>query len=792
MKQLITGLLLLFVCFGGYSQTDKPATITERFDKHRKANLQEKVFVHNDKSFYLAGEIMWFKIYNVDGTFHKPANLSKVCYLELVDASQKAVLQTKVDLNNGSGSGSFFLPLSLISGSYEIRAYTSWMKNSDAGYFFRKQVTIVNSLSAGNSANTGTAKDYDIDFFPEGGNLVEGMTSKMAFRAIDEEGRGIAFEGCIVDQRSDTVSRFRPLRFGIGSFPFTPRPGDTYKAVIRLPDGNTFVKELPAAHPEGYVMNLTDKGGYAEVSVQSAKVQADQEVFLFVHTRQQTVAAEKKALSNGQATFSISKDAFAPGISHLTLFNSAGIPVSERLYFRRPEPGVILDASPDQPVYARRKKVTIGMSAVDNRQTGHEADLSVAVYDGSASVGPAQGDIFSYLWLSSDLKGNIESPEYYVLHNSAESNEALDNLMLTHGWRRFSWEHILGSNRFSPKHLPEYQGHIISGRVIDKKTGAGVEDIITYLSVPGKRIQLYPSKSGPGGLVRYFTREFYGSNEIVVQTNTSQDSLYRIEISSPFSEPASGSKRTSFKAHSVPSEWLLTESVNMQVRNIYSGSQMKIFHHPEIDSSAFYASPDKKYMLDHFTRFNTMEEVLREYVAEVVVSRNRKDFNLWVPVSSNGSYQLNEPFLLLDGVPVFDRGNKIIGYDPAKVEKIEVVNRNYFFGPVAFNSIVNFTTYKGDLSGFEISPDATVLNYEGMQVKREFYSPQYDTPQESSSRIPDFRNVLYWSPEIKTDKSGKATISFYTSDQAGKYTVSINGITKDGQPLSKMVQFEVR
>ena len=189
-----------------------------------------------------------------------------------------------------------------------------------------------------------------------------------------------------------------------------------------------------------------------------------------------------------------------------------------------------------------------------------------------------------------------------------------------------------------------------------------------------------------------------------------------------------------------------------------------------------------------------MEEVLREYVTEVSVTKQRNDFYLSVVAKShyNNSYQNVEPLLLLDGVPVFDHGNKIISYDPMKVQKLEIVAKKYFLGPLVFNSIVNFSTYKGNLPDFQLDPRATVLDYEGLQLNREFYSPVYETESQISNRLPDFRNVLYWSPDIKIDKSGKKAISFYTSDQENKYTVIVQGINQSGRSGISTFNIEVK
>ncbi|MGH7238370.1 MAG: hypothetical protein ACREGF_07585, partial [Candidatus Saccharimonadales bacterium] len=111
-----------------------------------------------------------------------------------------------------------------------------------------------------------------------------------------------------------------------------------------------------------------------------------------------------------------------------------------------------------------------------------------------------------------------------------------------------------------------------------------------------------------------------------------------------------------------------------------------------------------------------------------------------------------------------------------------------YYGPAVEDGIFSFTTYKGDLGGVELDPRAIVVDYEGMQMRREFYSPVYDTQEQVASRIPDFRNLLYWTPLVNTQEG----VSFYTSDQPGKYVGVIQGITANGDAGSKYFTFEVK
>src|SRR5580692_10444598 len=173
-RYALSALLLSILAGRAYTQPDLFNTLQAQSSAFRSTVLEEKVFVHTDKPFYMAGEILWCKLYCVEGSSHTPLDVSKVAYLELVDKDNKPVLQGKVLLEKGEGQGSFYLPPSLNSGGYTLRAYTNWMKNLGPGSFFERPVTIVNSfkrLPGVGAVSAAHAAPYFVGFFPEGGNL---------------------------------------------------------------------------------------------------------------------------------------------------------------------------------------------------------------------------------------------------------------------------------------------------------------------------------------------------------------------------------------------------------------------------------------------------------------------------------------------------------------------------------------------------------------------------------------------------------------------------------------------
>jgi hypothetical protein len=509
-------------------------------------------------------------------------------------------------------------------------------------------------------------------------------------------------------------------------------------------------------------------------------------MYLFVHTRQSVKIAERHIFNNGVTSFSVDKSKLGEGVSHFTVFNSQQLPVCERLYFKAPEHILSISANSDAAQYASRKKVTLSLDTKTNAAA--PANMSLAIYRLDSLQSPDQNSILTYLWLSSDLRGYIESPGYYFSGRNADIDAAADNLMLVNGWRRFDWSDILFSNKVAFDYIPEFDGQIITGKITRSETGSPASNTRAYLSVPGYKIQFYNALSDDAGKFRFDVRDYYGQNEVILQTLT-KDSGYHIDLTNPFSEKYSTRPVLPFTMAESVQRSLTDRSISMQVQNTYSSEKMSQFDAPNIDTLPFYGKPYSKYVLDDYTRFTTMEEVLREYVPDVAVRRWGGQLHLLVFNWDVKEFYQDDPLILLDGVPISNQ--KIMSYDPLKVKKLEVVCNRYINGEFTYEGIVSFTTYRGDLDELKLDPRAIAIDYDGLQLKREFYSPAYENEQQFTSRIPDFRNLLYWSPDVQTDKAGHASLSFYTSDLKGKYVAVVQGIDDAGNAGSYYFTFDV-
>ncbi|MBD2723457.1 MG2 domain-containing protein [Hymenobacter armeniacus] len=413
-----------------------------RLTRYEQRTPHEKLFLHLDRPVYLSGETLWFKVYAVDGTYTRPLTLSSVAYVEILDAQNQPVLQGKVALRHATGQGSFVLPAALGAGTYTVRAYTSWMKNFGPESFFHSTIAVINPAVA-SGAHPADSASFGAQFFPEGGNLVNGLASKVAVKVTDTSGRGTAARGQVFSARGAVVATFQTARLGMGTFSFTPEAGQgPYSAVVTLGQGQRISRKLSAAFAQGYVLRLEDSTpGRLTVTVAATTSQPEM-VFLLGHSRQKVAVAIPAQLINGRATFVVNKSHLLEGVSHLTLFNAAQQPVCERLYFQQPAHALGLTVRPDKTEYVTRDKVSLQLAAAD--QNGPvPANLSLAVYRLDSLTSTQATSIDRYLWLTADLQGAVENPDYYFTATGPEAAATADNLMLTQGWSRFRWEDVL-------------------------------------------------------------------------------------------------------------------------------------------------------------------------------------------------------------------------------------------------------------------------------------------------------------------------------------------------------------
>lgn len=755
-------------------------SITHKFNTFRNRTFTEKIFLHTDRSSFFTGESIWFTIYHMDATFHKPLDWSKIVYVEVLGPDRTAVLQGKFMLTNGYTTGTLFLPASLNTGHYEIRAYTSWMKNFDASGFFHQTITIINPFRDLEKVSV-VNPSYDIQFFPEGGHLVSGLESKVGVRVVGQDGHGIRFKGAVLNHQNDTVAKFVPLKFGLGSFIFTPLPNHTYRAVIRDSDNKSVFYPIPPAKTEGLVMRLTELNSKLKVTVRSTDVN-EKRVYLLAHTRLASMVTAEQVFKNGETEFIIDKSALGEGISHITIFNEQLQPVCERLWFKKPEKKLAIKSNLNRSEFSTRHKIDLSI-LMDTAGRDRWATMSVVVYKTDSLDLPVD-NVAEYLGLTSELRGKVENPAYYFGPESPELREASNNLMLTHGWRRYKWDEIL-STRDEMRSAPELRGHIISGKMINSSTGKPEENVAAYLAFPEGPVNVYVSRSDSSGRIAFEVNASAGKN-LILQADTRKGGRYQFEVNDPFYKVPSSYSLPAFSLRNSDQGLVKQRSLHMQVYNLFYKDKFR--GSAALKDATFYGKPDERYLLDDYTRFPTLEEVMREYVPGVRVLKSKDQFRLSNVDIINNGYFHDEPLVLIDGVPVFDM-NTLMNVDPLKIKRLDAITKRYYLQAASFDGIVSLTSYDRDLGGFQLPIDALVTAYSAMEESLEFFSPRYETESQRLSSVPDVRYILHRSANALAKQ---IPISFYTSDVTGEFRVVVQALSSQGVPGYYSTTFHVK
>jgi hypothetical protein len=754
-----------------YGQWD---SIEKKFNDYRSKALIEKIYVHMDRPYYLTGETVWFKVYKVDGSFHRPNDVSKVVYVELVDLSGTVHIQSKILIDNdGNGVGSFSLSSELRTGNYRVMAYTNWMKNFDQCYYFSEGVEIINPFRSLEGSDVVMNKEYDIQFFPEGGHLVNGQNSRIGFRATDDKGMGFDFSGFIVNSNNDTIVGFKPDRFGLGSFYLKPEKGIKYKGIVKFINSPSIERSMPETLDRGYTMEVKDTiNNRIKVTIRGEALTDKEPIYLFVHSKNIISFTGSQNINEGSASFLINKDSVNDGVSHFTAFDQMIRPVCERLYFKKLKNSSTNKIQLNKQVFATREKVNLSIASPE------ESNISISVYRIDSIRSMEHSNITSHLNLMSDLNTRMERPDYYF--SDSVTQVQLDNLMMAHEWRKFKWETIIGSDSLVLDFVvPEIEGHLMKGVVRQKVSGDPIGGINVFGSVPAIA-QFKTTTTNEKGEFS-FVLDYTGVENIILQTI---ENNIVIEVVNPLIMRTSTLSHDKFVFSDTQLKELQMRSIHMQVQNVFE----QVDKIPAFEKSvitAFYGNPDKVYYLDDYTRFPTMEEVLREYVPEVSVRKNRGKYQIFLRNLETNTPLSGEPLILLNGVPIFDK-NKLMELDPLQIDKLEIITRPYYFPNAIFDGVISFSSYSSRKIDSPLDSVMTI-NYKNYDAPHEFIMPEFEV-----STIPDVRHLLYWNPEVNINSNEEVELEFYTSDVAGTYVVKVNGITKQGLPLSNSLMFEVK
>ena len=439
-------------------------TFAANIDRFNRLFPQEKAYLHFDNTAYFRGETIWFSAYVVRADRQRLTDMSRVLYVELLDPTGEVVETRKVRLDGGRGSGSFRLDRLLTSGFYEVRAYTRYMLNWDAAWCFSRVLPVFDEpeqegdysrpkiaepvyrkrLPSSRQVDSTLQERVNVAFYPEGGRLVGGLPSRVAFAVTDKDGRPVEAEGTLAMADGSTEA-VKTLREGRGTFAYKPAQMPA-KLTLTTADGNKATAELPAADAEGCAMEVDAVGDhYVNIAVRRSAGFAAPLAMALV-SGGNVEAVDTIAPSERVARRRLAKADMTPGVNQIALIAPDGSIVAERMVFVYPQDGVgEIKFTPEGSLSPCGK---LALKA----KTEPGATFSVAVRDAASELNGSQGDAATWLLLASDLRGYIHNPEYYFEADDSTHRRAADLLMMVQGWRRYDLAQMDGTEAFVRRH----------------------------------------------------------------------------------------------------------------------------------------------------------------------------------------------------------------------------------------------------------------------------------------------------------------------------------------------------
>lgn len=647
-----------------------------------------------------------------------------------------------------------------------------------------------------------TSSLTDVQFFPEGGTLVEGLPSRIGIKAVNANGLGEDISGIIMDNTGVEILNFETSHLGMGSIFLSPEAGKVYTAKIKFVNGSEKTLALPKIEKSGYALSINNSDS-AKVAIKvmlSADLLNTGDLQLLTHHNGGVYFTSKIPTTKQFATITLPKKDMLSGIVQFTLFNSANVPVNERIIFvNNSNDRINLALQNLKSSYTKREKVDLIFNAINNVQPV-QGSFSVSVTN-TTSITPDlanESNILTSLLLTSDLTGYIEKPNAYFLNSNPKTLADLDHLLLTQGWRKINWQQVV-SNQQSATRFEAEKTMKISGKI----TKGGKP-------VAGGKVSLFSSSGGlfavdtlsnEKGEFNFDQIIFTDSAKFVVQARTDKNN-----------------KNVQIDLDVVPNQAV---TINKNTGDIEANVNERLMTYLK-ESDRYFNEQHKKGLLSKTITLKEVNVVGKKMLAPNSSNLNgpghadaiitAKDLRNNIPLSQflmgriAGVVVLNgkayargsrTPMaIVLDGF--INRGDDfrlddIVVQDIETVEVLKNIAYTSIYGSNGGSGVLVITTKRGGGSDadsyYRYTPGIVTYSPKGYYQAKEFYSPKYDVTNDAQ---PDLRSTVYWNPHVVSDPTGKANFGFYNTDALGTYRVVIEGIDVLGNLARKVYTYEVK
>ncbi len=778
----------------------------------------EKIYIQYDKEYYVAGETIWFKAYLYsDG---KPSGMSTNLYLQFTDSKGQLIFNNKYPVSGAVAKGNIDVPDSLPQGNYYIRAFTAGMLNYDKAFIYEKNVFVFKPSTTA-APGTPVAQNVSLQFFPESGNLIDGILTVVGFKATDQWGSPVDVNGVIKTEDKTTIASFKSHHDGIGKVQFIPQAGKKYIAEVETGSGpGSYL--LPVVQPTGINLKIQDEKGGKKFLLSRSEKDKDRfdNLLLVVEINNHIVYENEIAFEEYLSVIGhLVTGSLPSGILHFTVFNKDRIPLAERLSFvDNGEYRGVAEVKVTKENTEKRAENIFEINFPDSIQRS----CSVAVIDLSGFSLNDNDNIWSRFLLTSDLKGYIHDPAWYFVRHPADSfgenqndtlKQALDNLMLTHGWSRFNWAKIL-SGEFPEKKYSDGYLIQISGIVNEEKNNKPVEagKLRVFFLDQDSSLFSYNIPVGENGQFLIDSLAIFGKTKLYYSYTDKSDKENLVTIKTdnnvlpgnvmgtitgsiqeyPVIQPIASKKQDIIRSYEFAKngnqEGKLLENAIVTVKQkrpvdiinekytsdlFRTGGQIKIdnINFPPVDRA-----------------MNGVDFVLNR-ISTVFIQNgtfvNQKNFS----IQDNGR---TGPKLFIQPARFWEVG-LFINEMPTNIAHLKSLRADQIAMVKFFEagSVVAGMSYPGGALAVYLNYEAGIvkeekkiskyIEYNGYSVSKEFYSPDYSVPGTNIKKA-DHRTTLYWNPEIFTEsKPGNVQLKFFNNDYSKKFKIVVEGFDAEGR-----------
>jgi hypothetical protein len=824
MKKLLLPIVcFLCLAFSLINSSGLKILILNRLNEYTTEKYPEKIYIQTDKPYYTAGEDIWFSTYLVNGVTHTKSAKSKIIYVELINEKDEVISERKLFTESISVNGDFNLPLTLKDGTYLLRAYTNYMRNQPREYFFKKEIPVfaLNSEIPDGDKNTEITENSelpDIGFYPEGGYLIDGINNKVAVKIKDAELSASPVVGIIEDTDGNKVTVFKTLEFGLGSFYLNPKPGKEYRAVITNGDEN-ILYSLPVPLAEGYVMNTSTTDKEIIINVTTNKKEGLKNVLVIGQQRGLPAFDFTQDKQTNTMLVKIPTADLTEGVLDIVLFNESEKPVAERLVYIKKKDEISVKVKKTNGLNtSTRDRVNMEIEIREDSGKLVPGTFSMSITDAELIKPNKNGEnIKTYLLLNSDLRGKIKSPNYFfTAGDTIKKNQQLDLIMMTHGWSRFTWQEFL-ENSVRQEFKPEV-GIYISGNTLNAKSPFQNKFSETKLTFRKKGFYQETDNTNDIGHFSYGPFVFHDTIAVFLQAGsglTSEKPNYsdtNIKLDPSPQRPGI-----------IPDRLINPFNQNLEVTNVETyrkKSRNNVFRDFEFNQGreqlgevqlkgkikteeeiadikrekrtrAF--APSHRIIVDDMGQHgggDFMELIMN--VPGVRVGRKYGNAN-----QTSQDFEVNlrglKPSFYLDNVKVTLPIARTISQ--ADIDFIDIMNVGVSSAAYGLESqgVIAIYTKLGRDNKVKITdkkPGSINFKSEGFYSAREFYAPDYSLVDRNRNRE-DKRTTLFWKPDLITQGYQSPTVTFYTSDERGRFQIEIQGITDKGIPVYATSIFNV-